>query len=214
MNRVSDKACLPLLFLLTLLPFLGLRSQQSANPFTPMEREHIQVKTPGLWGKGRHLFLHLDSLSRREWCFPLPGAKVLSPYGRRNGSIHSGVDIKTRAGDTIRAAFRGVVRLSAPYGAYGQVIVIRHAGGLETLYSHNSRNLVKSGDQVVAGQAIGLVGRTGRATTEHLHFETRIDGEHFNPDLLFQFEKGLLRAECLRCTRKKSGVVVKTFPAK
>ena len=183
--------------------------QKPKNPFTAMEQQHIQVKTPGLWGQGKHLFLHLDSLSRTEWCFPLRGAKVLSPYGKRNGSMHTGCDIKIHAGDTIRSAFRGIVRLSRPYGAYGNVIVIRHAGGLETLYSHNARNLVASGDTVVAGQPIGIVGRTGRATTEHLHLETRIDGEHFNPNILFQMEKGELRPECIRCTRNKKGVVVK-----
>lgn len=212
MNR--RRAVHRVLFLLSLLLPASLCGQRKSNPFTLMEREHIHVKMPGLWGKGRHLFLHMDSVSRREWSFPLPGAKVLSPYGHRNGTTHTGVDIKTRAGDTIRAAFRGIVRLSRPYGAYGNVIVVRHPGGLETIYSHNSRNLVESGDSVVAGQAIGLVGRTGRATTEHLHFEARIDGEHFNPDLLFHLERGELRAECLRCTRKKNHVTVKPFPAK
>lgn len=203
--------CLTGLLLILLLP-VGLWSQQRSNPFTAHEREHIQVKTPGLWDKKGHHIFHMDSVSRHEWCFPLPGAKVLSPYGHRNGTTHSGVDIKTRAGDTIRAAFRGIVRLARPYGAYGNVIVVRHPGGLETIYSHNSRNLVASGDSVVAGQPIGLVGRTGRATTEHLHFETRIDGEHFNPSLIFHLEQGVLRGECLRCTRKKSHVTVKVYP--
>lgn len=97
----------------------------------------------------------------------MPGGKVISGYGTRGG--HSGDDIKTCARDTIRAAFDGVVRMAKPYGAYGNVIVIRHPNGLETVYSHNVKNLVKSGDVVKAGMAIGLTGRTGRATTEHLH---------------------------------------------
>ena len=59
-----------------------------------------------------------------------------------------GTDIKTCAKDTIRAAFDGVVRMSKPYYAYGNIVVIRHANGLETLYSHNFKNLVKAGDVV------------------------------------------------------------------
>lgn len=97
-----------------------------------------------------------------------PGAKVISAYGTRGG--HSGADIKTCAKDTIRAAFDGVVRMSKPYYAYGNLVVVRHANGLETIYSHNFKNLVQSGDTVKAGQPIGLTGRTGRATTEACAF--------------------------------------------
>lgn len=59
--------------------------------------------------------------------------------------------------------------MAKTYAAYGNVVVVRHDNGLESIYSHNSRNLVKSGDIVKAGDAVGLTGRTGRATTEHLH---------------------------------------------
>lgn len=65
---------------------------------------------------------------------------------------------------------------SGPYYGYGKRIRIRHAYGFETLYGHQSRNKVKKGDKVKAGQVIGLTGRTGRATTEHLHFEVSFDG--------------------------------------
>ena len=112
--------------------------------------------------------------------------------------------------NTIRAAFDGVVRMAKPYYAYGNIVVIRHANGLETLYSHNFKNLVKSGDIVKAGQPIALTGRTGRATTEHVHFETRINGEHFNPNLIFNLKEGTLRKECIKCTRNGSKIVVKT----
>ena len=79
--------------------------------------------------------------------------------------------------------------MSKPYYAYGNLVVIRHANGLETIYSHNCKNLVRSGDVVKAGQPIGLTGRTGRATTEHVHFETRINGQHFNPNLIFDLKE-------------------------
>lgn len=113
--------------------------------------------------------------------FPLPGAKVISHYGKRGGRMHTGVDLKTKANDTIYAAFDGEVVFSGKYYAYGNLIRIMHANALETYYGHNSKNLVEKGQQVKAGQAIAIVGQTGRATTPHLHFETRVNGKHKNP---------------------------------
>lgn len=180
--------------------------------FSSMEINHIRVATPGLFTKDKNLLLHLDTLTENEYAFPLPGAKVISPYGTRRG--HSGADLKTCAGDTIRAAFSGVVRMSKPYAAYGNVVVIRHSNGLETIYSHNVKNLVQSGDWVLAGQPVALTGRTGRATTEHLHFETRINGQHFNPDLIFNLKEGTLRKECVQCVKKGNGVTVTAIAIK
>lgn len=180
--------------------------------FSSMEINHIRVVTPGLFTKDKNLLLHLDTLTENEYAFPLPGAKVISPYGTRRG--HSGADLKTCAGDTIRAAFSGVVRMSKPYAAYGNVVVIRHSNGLETIYSHNVKNLVQSGDRVLAGQPVALTGRTGRATTEHLHFETRINGQHFNPDLIFNLKEGTLRKECVQCAKKGNGILVKAIARK
>ena len=180
--------------------------------FSSMEINHIRVATPGLFTKDKNLLLHLDTLTENEYAFPLPGAKVISPYGTRRG--HSEADLKTCAGDTIRAAFSGVVRMSKPYAAYGNVVVIRHSNGLETIYSHNVKNLVQSGDWVLAGQPVALTGRTGRATTEHLHFETRINGQHFNPDLIFNLKEGTLRKECVQCVKKGNGVTVKAIAIK
>lgn len=180
--------------------------------FSSMEINHIRVATPGLFTKDKNLLLYLDTLTEDEYAFPLPGAKVISPYGTRRG--HSGADLKTCAGDTIRAAFSGVVRMSKPYAAYGNVVVIRHSNGLETIYSHNVKNLVQSGDRVLAGQPVALTGRTGRATTEHLHFETRINGQHFNPDLIFNLKEGTLRKECVQCAKKGNGILVKAIARK
>lgn len=198
-----------ILILLTVLLLLPLTADgQDKSSFSAREMADVRVATPGLFAKGNHIYLHLDSLKDHEYAFPLPGGKVISAYGTRGG--HSGTDIKTCAKDTIRAAFDGVVRMSKPYYAYGNIVVIRHANGLETLYSHNFKNLVKAGDVVKAGQAIGLTGRTGRATTEHVHFETRINGQHFNPNLIFDFKERTLRKECIKCTKNGSKIVVKT----
>ena len=197
-----------ILILLTVLLLPLTADGQEKPSFSAREMADVRVTTPGLFAKSNHIYLHLDSLKDHEYAFPLPGGKVISAYGTRGG--HSGTDIKTCAKDTIRAAFDGVVRMSKPYYAYGNIVVIRHANGLETLYSHNFKNLVKAGDVVKAGQAIGLTGRTGRATTEHVHFETRINGQHFNPNLIFDLKERTLRKERIKCTKNGSKIVVKT----
>jgi len=187
-------------------------AQQRATGFSAMETSHVRVATPGLFDHRTLIELPLELIPETEYSFPLPGGKVISPYGRGRGR-HSGIDIKTRAKDTIRSAFNGVVRMAKPYAAYGNLIVVRHNFGLETLYSHNFKNLVQSGDTVKAGQPIALVGRTGRATTDHLHFETRVNGQHFNPNLVFDMEKQTLVRQRIECTKKGNSILVKQLPA-
>lgn len=132
-----------LFLLISLLLPLQIQAQQKAGTFSNMEVNHIRVATQGLFDKSKTILLHLDSLGKDDYCFPLPGGKVISPYGR-GGGRHTGIDIKTRANDTIRSAFAGVVRMSKPYSAYGNVIVVRHPSGLETVYSHNSKTWCKA----------------------------------------------------------------------
>ena len=134
----------------------------------------------------------VETIDTVSWHFPLPGAKVISPYGKRGGRMHSGADLKTKDKDSIYAAFEGEVVFSDVYHGYGNYIRIMHPNGLETCYSHNSKNLVKKGDYVKAGQVIALVGRTGRATTPHLHFEVRINGKTRNPANYLDLNKGVL----------------------
>ena len=155
--------------------------------FTSREINHIGVGDVARFKDSDTEIIDLSLIQEGDFAFPLPGAKVISPYGGRRRH-HSGYDIKTCPNDTIVAAFDGVVRFSKPYSAYGNVIVIRHYNGLETVYSHNSKNFVKPGDVVKAGTPIGLTGRTGRATTAHLHFEVRFNGVHFNPNFVVKKE--------------------------
>ncbi len=150
--------------------------------------------------------LDLEGLEQEHWAYPLPGAHVISPYGGRRD--HGGVDLKTKPNDNIVAAFDGEVTLSGPHYGYGNCITIKHAFGFETLYSHQSRNLVKKGDKVKAGQVIGLTGRTGRATTEHLHFEVYFKGHRLNPNLLFDHTEHQLQRVTL--TLKNGGGVTST----
>lgn len=146
--------------------------------------------------------LDLQKIEDEHWAYPLPGAKVISPYG--GSRRHSGVDLKTKPNDEIVAAFDGVVIASGPYFGYGNCIRIKHAFGFETLYSHQSRNVVKKGDKVKAGQVIGLTGRTGRATTEHLHFEMSFGGKRFDPAMVFDHANRKLQTSTLQLTKGAS----------
>lgn len=127
------------------------------------------------------------------FAMPTPSTKITDIFGyrpRRRRS-HAGLDIKVQTGDTIRAAFDGKVRVVQDQGrsGYGKYIVIRHDNGLETVYGHLSKHLVKADQLVRAGDVIGLGGSTGRSTGSHLHFETRFLGIAINPALMFDFEK-------------------------
>lgn len=151
--------------------------------------------------------LDLEKIEERAWAYPLPDARVISPYG--GARRHSGVDLKTKPNDEIYAAFDGVVVASGPYYGYGNCIRIKHAYGLETLYSHQSKNMVKKGDKVKAGQVIGLTGRTGRATTEHLHFEVSFGGKRLDPAIIFDHSNHKLKAATLHLTKGKGVKSVK-----
>ena len=151
--------------------------------------------------------LDLEKIEEKAWAYPLPDARVISPYG--GARRHSGVDLKTKPNDEIYAAFDGEVVASGPYYGYGNCIRIKHAYGLETLYSHQSKNMVKKGDKVKAGQIIGLTGRTGRATTEHLHFEVSFGGKRLDPAIIFDHSNHKLKAATLHLTKGKGVKSVK-----
>ncbi len=114
-------------------------------------------------------------------------------FGVRRGRRHQGVDIPLKTGDPVYATFTGKVRMSKYFGAFGNLIVIRHENGIETFYAHLSERKVEVGDWVNAGDIIGLGGSTGRSTGPHLHFETRYNGFAFDPQWLIDFETGVLR---------------------
>lgn len=173
---------------------------------TDIEETEDEMRLDDAFAKSPTFKWNLERMEKQRWAYPLPGAKVISPYGGKRR--HSGVDLKTKPNDEIMAAFDGVVTRSSPYSGYGNCIVIRHANGLETLYSHQSKNFVKVGDKVKAGQVIGLTGRTGRATTEHLHFETLFKGRRFNPNLIFDHTSKQLQQSTLTLT-KNGGITSK-----
>lgn len=134
------------------------------------------------------------SVVAMTYCMPTESRKVNSSFGARWGRQHKGLDIKVQMGDTIRAAFDGeIVKSEFNSSGYGNYVVIAHDKKTETLYAHLSKCLVKAGTHVVAGQPIGLGGRSGRATGVHLHFEVHIDGKAINPSKMFDFEHQCLK---------------------
>ncbi|PYM84564.1 MAG: hypothetical protein DME09_08125 [Candidatus Rokuibacteriota bacterium] len=110
---------------------------------------------------------------RFEW--PLNGT-VISQFGRRRGGWHRGIDIRADLGTPVFAAAAGIVAASDVEPSYGNVVKIEHSHDFMTIYAHHLQNLVHVGDVVETGQVIGQVGRTGRATAYHLHFEVRYKG--------------------------------------
>ncbi len=126
----------------------------------------------------------------RRFTMPTPSRVVTSRFGYRPRfrRQHKGLDIKVYTGDTIRSAFDGRIRMVKYEAAgYGYYVVIRHPNGLETIYAHLSKQLVRENEEVKSGDPIGLGGNTGRSFGSHLHFETRILGQAIDPELLFNF---------------------------
>ena len=149
----------------------------------------------------------------RQFHMPCDSRMVTSHYGYRRSfrRQHYGTDIKVFVGDTIRAAFSGKVRVVGDQGyrrGYGKYVVIRHPNGLETVYGHLSKHLVKADQIVKAGEVIALGGNTGRSTGSHLHFETRFLGQFINPEKIFDFEAQDVKGDFyLFCSNGRSTVL-------
>ncbi|MBI3899188.1 MAG: M23 family metallopeptidase [Gammaproteobacteria bacterium] len=134
------------------------------------------------------LLLHrrvTEAVTPTGW--PVEGGFISSGFGERadpfsgNVAFHSGVDIASHFGSPIRAMADGVVSFSGETTGYGRVIELTHASGLVTRYAHTLSLLVKVGDKVTRGDAIALVGSSGRSTGPHVHFEVLKDGQAVNP---------------------------------
>lgn len=142
----------------------------------------------------------LDSL-HGGFCIPRVD-RVTSRYGRRRGRNHNGIDIDLETGDTIYAAFDGVVRYSQYHeNGFGNLVIIRHFNGLETYYGHCSELMVAPNQPVKAGDPIAKGGNTGRSTGSHLHFEVRFYDNPINPEIIFDFDSLLVKDENLLVSR-------------
>lgn len=139
-----------------------------------------------------------------DYAIPVPGY-ITSNYGyrRRYRRMHKGVDLKLQTGDTVRAAFSGKVRLTRyERRGYGYYVIIRHPNGLETVYGHLSKFLVKPNQDVKVGEPIALGGSTGRSTGPHLHFETRFMGYAINPNAIFDFKNQTTHTDTYTFSKK------------
>ena len=145
------------------------------------------------------LFNPEDSLS---WSPPLETSRVTSKFGFRGYRWHYGTDVALNIGDSVRSVFDGIIRIRKydPRG-YGYYIVVRHMNGLETLYGHLSKQLVQVGQEVKAGEVIGLGGNTGRSSGPHLHFETRYLGAALNPGDLYDFDANAWQVSTIAITK-------------
>lgn len=128
-------------------------------------------------------------LSEAEYLSGMPVRQgyMSSPFGRRvhpltgRNTQHKGVDFAAKPGSDVVAVAAGVVSYSGNRSGYGHTVEISHADGYTTLYAHNQSNLVQIGDLVQRGQTIARVGRSGRASGYHVHFEVSKDGRLVNP---------------------------------
>jgi murein DD-endopeptidase MepM/ murein hydrolase activator NlpD len=122
-----------------------------------------------------------ERLERVRLLPPVSGT-VASGFGKRGGGVHDGIDILAPSGEQVRAASGGRVEYAGSgKRGYGNAVVLDHGDGITTLYGHLATIRVQSGETVAAGAVVGTVGRSGNATTHHLHFELRVDGEAVDP---------------------------------
>ncbi len=121
----------------------------------------------------------IAKVGKLEW--PVDGI-LTTRFGVRGSRKHDGIDISAPEGTRVAAATEGVVLYSGDgQRGYGNLIIIKHAENMVTIYAHNKENLVKEGERVTRGQLIANVGQTGRADGPHLHFEVRQKDRPKNP---------------------------------
>ncbi len=173
----------------------------------------IKYPTYTLPNKNDTITISLIGANDHPFVNPVKG-RVISKFGRRGRRIHTGTDIKLNSGDTVRCAFDGRVRLAKKFSGYGNLVLVRHSNGLETIYGHLKAIKVKVNDTIKAGDVIGLGGRTGRATCDHLHFETRLFGEPFDSNKYIDFEKFALRSDKIYYKNKRFEIDPENFKNK
>jgi murein DD-endopeptidase MepM/ murein hydrolase activator NlpD len=122
-----------------------------------------------------------EKAAQDVWLLPLDEYEFTAPYGVRWGKLHAGVDLAAPEGTPYKAVHAGVVTAAGYNGGYGYSITIKQANGVEVIYAHSRRLLVKVGDKVTAGQVIGEVGNTGYSYGTHLHLEVHENGAPTDP---------------------------------
>lgn len=140
----------------------------------------VEIITPSDAAPERPDLADQGEKDARGFIWPIAG-DVTSKFGQRGDSFHDGIDISAPEGTPVRAIEKGEVLYSDQLRGYGNLIVVRHAGGFVSVYAHNRKNLVQEGQKVTQGESIAEVGQTGRVTAPHLHFEIRRDNVARDP---------------------------------
>ncbi|WP_446216862.1 M23 family metallopeptidase [Micromonospora sp. IBHARD004] len=115
------------------------------------------------------------------WLLPLHGYDFNSPFGMRWGKMHTGVDLVAPEGTPYVAIHAGTVTKAGWFGGYGYAVIVQHPDGSEAIYGHSSAVSVQEGQQVKAGDQLGLVGNTGHSYGSHLHLEIHVNGQPQDP---------------------------------
>jgi murein DD-endopeptidase MepM/ murein hydrolase activator NlpD len=145
------------------------------------------IKIPRYFGlfapDGEQCDVTENLLLQGDFLWPLKGSqKVSSFFGMRWNRHHKGIDIPAPKGTPILASKTGlVIYRGYQKRGYGNVIILQHEDGSHTVYAHSQKTIVKKGKSVEKGQVIGFVGRTGKTTGSHLHFEIKLKGTFVNP---------------------------------
>lgn len=149
----------------------------------------------------------LEKPESRNYSNPFNGV-LTSYFGWRDKRMHKGIDIDLNKGQPVVSAFDGKVRVAERNkGGFGNLVIIMHANGLETVYAHLSKIKVKKGQVVLSGQLIGLGGNTGRSRGSHLHFETRYKGYALNPLLFIEYSENKLYHYSITIKKVKKDLV-------
>ena len=182
------------LLLLAAVVFATTAEAQFKQKFTAAEQQQISIATPGLFSRSDAFNVDFSLLKASEYSFPLPVGKATV---RKNNSV----EIVTKDGDAVKAMFDGTVRLSRKHPELGNVIVIRHRNGFETVYGNNVENLVEVGTNVRAGQTIAIVGhKDGKF---YCDFSIMVNGARINPSAMIDVHSHRLHRQTLLC--EKSG---------
>jgi murein DD-endopeptidase MepM/ murein hydrolase activator NlpD len=195
-----------------LLPQINLNMKERDDSLStiPSYANYQSWDTQNIWHKKRNITFQSDSalqfqliIDSCDFAFPTDVGRQTSPFGPRWGRLHAGLDLDLNTGDPVYSMFEGLVRISQFSDTYGNVVVVRHPNGLETLYAHMSARWVVPGQYVQAGTTLGLGGNTGRSYGSHLHFETRYLGNPFDPAYMIIPNQKALKSPVFELTQQK-----------
>ena len=160
-----------------------------AAEFINQEKSYRAVWFEDTEGHGGYYTPEGKNLRKAFLRSPLEFSRITSGFSMRYHPIlkewraHRGIDYGAPTGTRVKATSDGTVEFLGRRGGYGKVVVLRHAGGITTIYGHLSRyaNGLRRGERVSQGELIGYVGQTGLATGPHLHYEFRVNDQYRNP---------------------------------